>query len=238
MILVVDNYDSFTYNLVQLLALLGAEVRVERNDDVTPAQVLAMEPNGVVISPGPGTPDVAGNSEPIIAAAADAGDPGTRRVPRPSGDRGGVRRARSSARREAVHGKTSTVRHTGEGLMAGMPAEFTATRYHSLIVDRVVAARPAWTSPRRRPTASSWRCSTSTKPVFGVQFHPESVLTPEGVIVARNFLELSPARSSPRSPPARAAALPIAVGRAGHGARRHRRRDLGRRSDRGAGRAR
>jgi len=188
-ILVVDNYDSFTYNLVQLLALLGADVRVERNDAVTPAQVLAMEPNGIVISPGPGTPDLAGNSESIVAAAAGAGIPllgvclGHQAIAEVFG--GKVVRAP-----EAIHGKTSTVRHSGEGLMAGMPADFTATRYHSLAVER--SSLPACLVVTAETVDGViMAMQHADKPVFGVQFHPESVLTPEGIILARNFLEIT-----------------------------------------------
>ena len=189
MILVIDNYDSFTYNLVQLLGLLGAKVRVERNDVVSVGQVLAMAPKGIVISPGPGTPDAAGASEAIIAAAADAGIPllgvclGHQAIAEVFGGR--VVRAD-----EAVHGKTSTVRHTGTGLMAGMPPEFTATRYHSLIVDReslpecmVVTAETV--------DGLIMAMQHADKPIFGVQFHPESILTPEGAVLVRNFLELA-----------------------------------------------
>ena len=189
MILVIDNYDSFTYNLVQLLGLLGANVRVERNDVVSVGQVLAMAPKGIVISPGPGTPDAAGASEAIIAAAADAGIPllgvclGHQAIAEVFGGR--VVRAD-----EAVHGKTSTVRHTGTGLMAGMPPEFTATRYHSLIVDReslpecmVVTADTV--------DGLIMAMQHADKPIFGVQFHPESILTPEGAVLVRNFLELA-----------------------------------------------
>ena len=189
MILVVDNYDSFTYNLVQLLGLLGAKVRVERNDAISAGEVLAMAPKGIVISPGPGTPDVAGASESIIAAAADAGIPllgvclGHQAIAEVFG--GKVVRAD-----EAVHGKTSTVRHTGAGLMAGMPPEFTATRYHSLIVERE-------TLPScMQVTAETvdgivMAMQHADKPIFGVQFHPESILTPEGAVLVRNFLELT-----------------------------------------------
>ncbi|HEY5517986.1 MAG TPA: bifunctional anthranilate synthase component II/anthranilate phosphoribosyltransferase [Coriobacteriia bacterium] len=189
MILVIDNYDSFTYNLVQLLGLLGAKVRVERNDVVSVGQVLAMAPKGIVISPGPGTPDAAGASEAIIAAAAEAGIPllgvclGHQAIAEVFG--GHVVRAD-----EAVHGKTSTVRHTGTGLMAGMPPEFTATRYHSLIVDReslpecmVVTAETV--------DGLIMAMQHADKPIFGVQFHPESILTPEGAVLVRNFLELA-----------------------------------------------
>jgi anthranilate synthase/phosphoribosyltransferase len=188
-ILVIDNYDSFTYNLVQLLALLGADVRVERNDAVTAYQVLAMAPKGIVVSPGPGAPDAAGNSESIIAAAADAGIPllgvclGHQAIAEVFG--GTIIRAD-----EAVHGKTSVVRHTGAGLMKGMPPDFTATRYHSLIVDR--ATLPSC----MEVTAESvdglvMAMQHAEKPIFGVQFHPESVLTPEGATLLRNFLEIA-----------------------------------------------
>jgi len=188
-ILVIDNYDSFTYNLVQLLGLLGATVRVERNDVVSVGQVLAMAPKGIVISPGPGTPDAAGASEAIIAAAAEAGIPllgvclGHQAIAEVFGGR--VVRAD-----EAVHGKTSTVRHTGTGLMAGMPPEFTATRYHSLIVDR--ESLPAcMVVTAETVDGLIMAMQHADKPIFGVQFHPESILTPEGAVLVRNFLELA-----------------------------------------------
>jgi anthranilate synthase/phosphoribosyltransferase len=188
-ILVVDNYDSFTYNLVQLLGLLGAEVRVERNDAISAGQVLAMAPKGIVISPGPGTPDTAGASEAIIAAAAEAGIPllgvclGHQAIAEVFG--GKVVRAD-----EAVHGKTSTVRHTGRGLLAGMPQEFTATRYHSLIVER--SSLPACMEVTAETVDGIVMAMQHVdKPIFGVQFHPESVLTPEGVVLVRNFLEIA-----------------------------------------------
>lgn len=207
MILVVDNYDSFTYNLVQLLGLLGADVRVERNDVVSAGQVLAMAPAGIVISPGPGTPDTAGASEEIIAAAADAGIPllgvclGHQAIAEVFG--GMVVRADA-----AMHGKTSTVRNTGLGLMAGMPPEFTATRYHSLIVER--ATLPSC----MQVTAETldgivMAMQHASKPVFGVQFHPESILTPEGVVLVRNFLEI--AGEIEREEPVEASAGPKSI---------------------------
>jgi anthranilate synthase/phosphoribosyltransferase len=202
-ILVVDNYDSFTYNLVQLLGLLGAEVRVERNDAVSAGQVLAMAPKGIVISPGPGTPDVAGASEAIVAAAAEAGIPllgvclGHQAIAEVFG--GKVVRAD-----EAMHGKTSTVRNTGVGLMAGMPAEFTATRYHSLIVER--ATLPSCMVVTAETVGGIVMAMQHTdKPVFGVQFHPESILTPEGAVLIRNFLEIA-GEIEPEERPERAAA--------------------------------
>jgi anthranilate synthase/phosphoribosyltransferase len=189
MILVIDNYDSFTYNLVQLLGLLGADTRVERNDAVSVGQVLAMAPNGIVVSPGPGTPDSAGASEAIVAAAAEAGIPllgvclGHQAIAEVFG--GKVVRAD-----EAVHGKTSTVRHAGKGLMAGMPPEFTATRYHSLIVER--SSLPSCMEVTAETVDGIVMAMQHTdKPIFGVQFHPESILTPEGAVLMRNFLELA-----------------------------------------------
>ena len=189
MILVVDNYDSFTYNLVQLLGLLGADVRVERNDAVTAGQVLGMAPNGIVISPGPGAPDAAGASEAIVAAAVEAGIPllgvclGHQAIAEVFGGR--VVRAD-----EAVHGKTSTVRHTGTGLMAGMPPEFTATRYHSLIVERD-SLPSCMLVTAETVDGIVMAMQHADKPIFGVQFHPESVLTPEGAVMMRNFLEIA-----------------------------------------------
>jgi anthranilate synthase/phosphoribosyltransferase len=209
-ILVIDNYDSFTYNLVQLLGLLGAEVRVERNDTVSVGQVLAMAPKGIVISPGPGTPDAAGASEAIVAAAAEAGIPllgvclGHQAIAEVFGGR--VIRAD-----EVVHGKTSTVRHGGKGLMAGMPPEFTATRYHSLIVER--ESLPACMEVTAETVDGLiMAMQHADKPVFGVQFHPESVLTPEGAILMRNFLEIAGEVEHVEEPESAAAPKVIAEG--------------------------
>ncbi len=189
MILVIDNYDSFTYNLVQLLETLGAEVRVERNDDVTPEQALELRPRGIVISPGPGMPSDAGMSERIIFAAGEAGIPvfgvclGHQAIAEVYG--GSVVRGLLP-----VHGKTSAVSHEGGGLMEGMPEDFTATRYHSLVVERETL-----------PECLEITAETSdgvimgikhrTRPAFGVQFHPESILTPEGMGIISNFLVLA-----------------------------------------------
>ena len=189
MILVIDNYDSFTYNLVQMLGLLGAEVRVERNDAVTPAQVVAMAPRGIVVSPGPGAPDGAGESEAIIAAAADCTIPllgvclGHQAIAEVFG--GKVVRAD-----EVMHGKTSSVRHTGAGVMRGLPPQFTATRYHSLIVERT-SLPPCLEVTAEAADGVVMALQHIDKPVFGVQFHPESVLTPEGIAILRNFLEIA-----------------------------------------------
>jgi anthranilate synthase/phosphoribosyltransferase len=198
MILVIDNYDSFTYNLVQLLAVLGAEVRVERNDAVTPAQVLAMEPKGIVISPGPGLPSHAGMTEQIIAAAAEEKIPvlGVCLGHQAIAEVFGGRVVRGPA---PVHGKTADVKHGGGGLLEGMPNGFIATRYHSLVVDRDSLPECLEVTAE---TADGLVMALRHRelPIFGVQFHPESVLTPEGIRILSNFLrvtgEIGPAAES------------------------------------------
>ncbi len=189
MILVVDNYDSFTYNLVQLLAALGAEVRVERNDALSAEQAIALKPAGIVISPGPGTPPQAGISKDVVRAVAEAGLPllgvclGHQAIAEVYG--GTVGRAPAP-----VHGKTAEVHHDDTGLLAGMSNPFTATRYHSLTVDEQTLPAEIEVTAR---TADGLVMALRHRdlPLFGVQFHPESVLTPEGAVVLRNFLELT-----------------------------------------------
>jgi anthranilate synthase/phosphoribosyltransferase len=189
MILVIDNYDSFTYNLVQLLAVLGAEVRVERNDAVTPPQVLAMDPAGIVISPGPGLPSHAGMTEQIIAAAAEAKIPvlGVCLGHQAIAEVFGGKVVKGPA---PVHGKTADVKHGGGGLMEGMPNGFIATRYHSLVVDRDTLPDCLEITAE---TADGLVMGLRHKelPIFGVQFHPESVLTPEGIRILSNFLQVT-----------------------------------------------
>ncbi|MBI5231554.1 MAG: gamma-glutamyl-gamma-aminobutyrate hydrolase family protein, partial [Coriobacteriales bacterium] len=189
MILVIDNYDSFTYNLVQLLAALGAEVEVRRNDAISAEDALAMKPTAIVVSPGPGTPDDAGISRDVIRAAAGAGVPvlgvclGHQSVAEVFG--GTVCRAP-----RPIHGKTDEVSHDGTGLFEGIPSPFTATRYHSLCVsgdDVPDVLEVQATTPDGIVMALRHR----EKPVFGVQFHPESVLTPEGAKLLANFLDLA-----------------------------------------------
>ncbi len=213
MILVVDNYDSFTYNLVQLLAALGAEVEVRRNDEVTASEALGLRPRGIVISPGPGQPAAAGVSEDVVRAAADAGVPvlgvclGHQAIAEVFG--GSICRAPRQ-----VHGKTDEISHDGSGLFAGVPNPFTATRYHSLCVDgdsvpstlRVTA---------RTPDDVVMGLSHESLPIHGVQFHPESVLTPEGAKVLANFLDI--AGEVPLAPSASGA--PDAVAASGGSAR-------------------
>jgi anthranilate synthase component 2 len=208
MILVIDNYDSFTYNLVQLLAALGAEVRVERNDALPAAEALALRPAGIVISPGPGTPAEAGISGDVVRAAAEAGVPvlgvclGHQVIAEVFGGR--VCRAP-----RPVHGKTDEIAHDGSGLFAGIPSPFTATRYHSLCVQADSIAEPLAVQAR---TADGVIQGVRHRdlPVFGVQFHPESVLTPEGTKLLANFLdvcgEVSLERTADEAPAAIAAA--------------------------------
>jgi anthranilate synthase component 2 len=184
-ILLVDNYDSFTFNLAQELGELGAEVRVVRNDAVTPAEVLADLPDGVVISPGPGDPSDAGVSTEVIAAVA-----GQRPVlgvclgHQCIGELYGARVVRAP---ELVHGKTSPILHDGAGVFAGLPSPFPATRYHSLVVDRAtvpdVLDVTAWTAD-----GLVMGLRHRTLDVEGVQFHPESILTTDGMDLLANFL--------------------------------------------------
>jgi anthranilate synthase/phosphoribosyltransferase len=189
MILVIDNYDSFTYNLVQLLSALGAEVEVRRNDTLTADEALALAPAGIVVSPGPGTPDDAGISRDVIRAAAESGVPllgvclGHQCIAEVFG--GTVCRSP-----KAIHGKTDEVSHNGEGLFAGIPSPFTATRYHSLCVD-ADSVPDALDVVATTPDGVIMGLRHSELPVFGVQFHPESVLTPEGTKLLANFLDVT-----------------------------------------------
>ena len=189
MILIIDNYDSFTYNLVQLLAALGAEVEVRRNDTLTAAEALALGPAGIVVSPGPGTPDDAGISRDVIRAAADAGIPllgvclGHQSIAEVFG--GTVCRSP-----KAVHGKTDEVTHDGRGLFAGIPSPFTATRYHSLCVD-ANSIPDVLEVQATTPDGVVMGLRHRELPIFGVQFHPESVLTPEGTKLLANFLDVT-----------------------------------------------
>ena len=189
MLLLVDNYDSFTYNLYQYLGELGASTRVLRNDEMTAEQALALRPERIVISPGPGTPDQAGISLEVIRLAAAGRVPvlGVCLGHQALGQAFGGRVVRAPT---LMHGKTSPIHHDGRTIFAGLPDPFTATRYHSLIVDRDSVPEcleiSAWTvggivmGLRHR-----------TLPLEGVQFHPESILTAAGKDLLRNFLDRS-----------------------------------------------
>jgi anthranilate synthase/aminodeoxychorismate synthase-like glutamine amidotransferase len=187
MILVIDNYDSFTYNLVQYLGELGATLEVVRNDAIDVDGVAAMKPERVVISPGPGTPDDAGISLDVIRSLG-ASTPilgvclGHQAIGQAFG--GTVGRARVQ-----MHGKTSAISHDGRGVFAGLPDPFTATRYHSLVVLKDTVPDElevtAWAEDGEIMGVRHRR-----HPIEGVQFHPESILTLEGKRLLRNFLEM------------------------------------------------
>jgi anthranilate synthase component II len=186
-VLVVDNYDSFVYNLVQYLGELGAEPLVHRHDELSIAEIEALEPDAVLISPGPGRPEDAGLSNEVIRGFA-----GRRPVlgvclgHQCLGQVYGADVVRAA---EIMHGKTSFIHHTGVGVFAGLPSPFEATRYHSLVVDRgSVPAEleiTAWTDDG---TVMGLRHRDHGVPVEGVQFHPESILTASGHDLLRNFL--------------------------------------------------
>lgn len=185
-ILVVDNYDSFVYNLVQYLGQLGAEVVVRRNDAVHPADLDGLDVAGVLISPGPGTPQGAGESMAFVAACAERGLPlfgvclGHQAI-------GAVFGATVDRAPELLHGKTSEVWHDGSGVLAGLPSPFVATRYHSLAV--VEAELPPEIEVTGRTASGVVMALRHTSlPIDGVQFHPESVLTQGGHRMLANWL--------------------------------------------------
>jgi anthranilate synthase component 2 len=188
MILVIDNYDSFTYNLVHYLNELSAETAVYRNDALSVEAALAMRPQGVLLSPGPRTPDDAGICLGLIAAApADLPILGVCLGHQAIGQVFGGRVTRARA---PMHGKTSTIHHDGEGVFAGLPDGFTAARYHSLTVTRDdlpdILAVTAWTED-----GEIMGLQHHERPVHGVQFHPESIATECGHELLANFLDLA-----------------------------------------------
>ena len=184
-VLVIDNHDSFTYNLVQALGCLGAEVEVRLNDAVTVAEALAVNPTHLVISPGPGRPEHAGVSEAVIAAFAG-------RVPVLGVCLGHQALARLYGASivhaaELVHGKARSVYHRGNGLYAGLCNPFRAGRYHSLVVDRQGLPSDLLVTARS-DDGLIMGLKHRRHQLHGVQFHPESILTPEGSVMLANFL--------------------------------------------------
>ena len=187
MILVVDNYDSFTYNLVQYLGELWAEVKVVRNDEVTLAEIEALRPERILVSPGPCSPTEAGISCDVIRHFGP-------KLPlfgvclghQAIGQVFGGRVVRAG---RLMHGKTSPIVHTGTGLLAGMPNPFEAIRYHSLLVEKATLPAEleltAWTAE-----GEIMGVQHRTFPVVGVQFHPESILTQDGKRILQNFLKM------------------------------------------------
>ena len=189
MLLVIDNYDSFTYNLVQYLGELGADVVVRRNDAVSVEQVGELEPDGIVLSPGPCAPAQGGVTVEVIRAwGATTPILGVCLGHQAIGEAYGGRVVRAS---RAVHGKTSRIAHDGSDLFAGLPSPLQVGRYHSLTVERSSlpeVLRVVATAEHDDSEIHALR--HRTHPVWGVQFHPESVLTPDGKQLLRNFLDL------------------------------------------------
>jgi anthranilate synthase/aminodeoxychorismate synthase-like glutamine amidotransferase len=188
MVLVIDNYDSFTYNLVQYLGELGADIRVRRNDQVTVGEVEAMAPEQILISPGPGRPEAAGVSVDVIRHFG----PGTPILGVCLGHQAiGVVYGGTVGRATApMHGKTSTVVHDGKGLFRGITEPFVAGRYHSLVISGEHVPAELEVVARTKEDGTIMAVRHRSYPVHGVQFHPESVLTEEGRRILRNFLDL------------------------------------------------
>jgi para-aminobenzoate synthetase component II len=186
-ILVVDNYDSFVYNLVQYVGQLGVEVVVRRNDAVAPADLSALGVDGVLISPGPGRPQDAGNAMALVTACAEGQTPlfGVCLGHQAIGAAFGAPIVRAP---ELLHGKTSEVVHQGAGVLAGLPSPFTATRYHSLAVEES-ALPPEIVVTGRTASGVVMALRHADLPIDGVQFHPESVLTHGGHRIVANWLE-------------------------------------------------
>ena len=190
MLLMIDNYDSFTYNLVQYLGELGQDVRVVRNDELSVEQIRKLAPDRIVISPGPGTPDQAGVTLEMIAQiGAQIPILGVCLGHQSIGQAFGGKVVRA---REIMHGKTSVIYHTGKGVFAALPNPFIATRYHSLVVDKTsvpaVLEVTAWTQDADGGIDEIMGFRHKALPIEGVQFHPESILTEHGHALLRNFL--------------------------------------------------
>ena len=189
MLLLIDNYDSFTYNLVHYLGELGADVVVRRNDALDVQQAMAMRPSAIVLSPGPCDPAQAGICLPLVHAAAETGMPllGVCLGHQAIGEAFGGHVVRCH---DIVHGKMGQMRHRGQGLFAGLPSPFAATRYHSLVVDR--ATLPDCldiTADLEDGTIMSLQ--HKTLPIHGVQFHPESIRSEHGHALLQNFLNIA-----------------------------------------------
>jgi anthranilate synthase/aminodeoxychorismate synthase-like glutamine amidotransferase len=187
MVVVIDNYDSFTYNLVQYLGELGADVRVMRNDVVSVEDVDAAQPDQIVISPGPGRPEEAGITTAVIERLGD-------RIPilgvclghQAIGAVFGGHVVRAAV---PMHGKTSTIDHDGRGVFAGIGGSFAASRYHSLVVTDDQWPDALEVSARTHEDGVVMGLRHRSRPIHGVQFHPESILTGEGRTILRNFLK-------------------------------------------------
>lgn len=191
MILMIDNYDSFTYNVVQYLAELGADVKVVRNDELTVDEVKSLKPEKIVVSPGPCTPNEAGISVALIQEMAGVVPVlgiclGHQSIGQAFG--GDVVRAH-----DVMHGKLSDIHHSGQGVFRGLDTPFEATRYHSLVIDRHSLPDclevTAWTRAEDGQVDEIMGVRHKNLPIEGVQFHPESILSQHGYDLLRNFLE-------------------------------------------------
>jgi anthranilate synthase component 2 len=190
MLLMIDNYDSFTFNLVQYLGELGQDVRVVRNDESSVAQIRVLAPARIVISPGPGTPDQAGVClDLIVQLGGQIPIFGVCLGVQSIGQAFGGKVVRAA---QIMHGKTSPIHHTGKGVFAGLPNPFTATRYHSLVVEKTSLPAclevTAWTQHPDGSIDEIMGLRHRTLAVEGVQFHPESILTEHGHDLLRNFI--------------------------------------------------
>lgn len=188
MILIIDNYDSFTYNLVHLVGRHTDDLEVVRNDDLTVAEVAEMDPDGILISPGPGRPADAGITEPVIRELGDTTPVlgvclGHQAIGEVFG--GTIVQAE-----ELMHGKTSPVQHTGKGVFAGIDPTFDATRYHSLVVDPDTFPHNALEVTAEAENGTIMGLQHREYPLHGIQFHPESVMTKTGPKIVENWLSL------------------------------------------------
>ncbi len=192
MLLLIDNYDSFTYNLVHYLGEMGADVQVWRNDALTVQDAMGLNPSGILLSPGPCDPSQAGICLALTAAAAETRTPlmgvclGHQTIGQHFG--GDVVRCH-----EIVHGKMGTMNHTGKGLFAGLPSPFEATRYHSLVVDRATLP-DCLEITAELDDGTIMGLQHKELPIHGVQFHPESIASEHGHALLKNFLDMMPAK--------------------------------------------
>ena len=202
MILVIDNYDSFTYNLVQYLGQCGADVEVRRNDKITVPEIQKLAPEGIMLSPGPCTPKESGICLALLAGAMNGGeDAPLKGIPifgvclglQAMGFASGATVIQA---KKIMHGKASSVRHDNKGLFEGMPNPFSAIRYHSLVVTRETVPEEFEISAFAEDDGEIMGLRHKNLPIEGVQFHPESVLTEEGMRVVRNFVNWTKAAAA------------------------------------------
>ena len=192
MILVIDNYDSFTHNLVHLIGGLGEEMRVERNDALTTAEAIELNPKAIVLSPGPCTPNEAGICLDLVSAATEVKTPifgvclGMQAIAQAFG-------ARIVRAGRLMHGKTCGIVHQGAGLFAEIPSPFTATRYHSLVVDEETIPDCLTLTANADDDNEAMALTHKELPIAGVQFHPESIASDYGAAILANFFEMAKA---------------------------------------------